>query len=202
MPGHQACEDEPRFVGRERRVAMLLKLDGESVRDTRKVASILSSLGVRLEFWPPDREGGVGALLDRPALSDPEKETVLLRHDACFEILRTSDGYRSRDLIVLNPQTPGLDGLLSAFLRIHTHDDDEVRYIVDGEGVFGFVLPDRSQVELLVSPGDFVKIPKNTEHWFRLTPGNRIKAVRYFTSTAGWVPVYTGTPLLFAGSSA
>lgn len=179
---------------------MLLKLDGESVRDTGKVASILAPLGVRLEFWPPDRDGGVGALLDLPALSDPEKETVLLRHDAYFETLRSSDGYQSRDLIVLNPRTPGLEELLSAFLRIHTHDDDEVRYIVDGEGVFGFVLPDATQAELLVSTGDFVKIPKNTEHWFRLTPENRIKAVRYFTSKAGWVPVYTGTPLLFAGN--
>jgi 1,2-dihydroxy-3-keto-5-methylthiopentene dioxygenase len=178
-------------------MATLSTLDGETIADSGRIGSILAPLDVRLEYWAPSRD--VGDLLDRPSLTDSEKDAVLTRHDTYFENLRSSDGYQSRDLIVLHPATPGLDGLLNAFLRIHTHDDDEVRYIVDGEGVFGFVLPDANQIELLVRAGDFIKIPKNTEHWFRLTPASRIKAVRYFTSTAGWVPVYTGTPLRFAG---
>jgi 1,2-dihydroxy-3-keto-5-methylthiopentene dioxygenase len=44
-----------------------------------------------------------------------------------------------------------LNTLLSKFNRCHTHADDEVRYIIDGEGVFGFVRPDGSQVELTIT---------------------------------------------------
>jgi 1,2-dihydroxy-3-keto-5-methylthiopentene dioxygenase len=120
---------------------------------------------------------------------------VLVLLDHTFQQLRESLGYQSRDLIVLHPDVPGLDELLAKFERCHTHADDEVRYIVDGEGVFGFVLPDGSQVELLVEPGEYVNVPMGTEHWFHLTKRKRIKAIRYFVDTTGWTPEYTGTPI-------
>ncbi len=100
-------------------------------------------------------------------------------------------------MIVLNPQTPNLNTLLAKFERCHTHADDEVRYIIDGEGVFGFVLPDGKQVELTVQPEEYVNVPAGTEHWFHLTPKKRIKAVRYFTTTEGWLPQYTDTTIRF-----
>ncbi|MHB8422162.1 MAG: 1,2-dihydroxy-3-keto-5-methylthiopentene dioxygenase [Leptospirales bacterium] len=172
---------------------------GEILAERQPISDRLSSVGVSLEYWPVVHSGESGRLLASPTLSGPEKETVLSGHDAYFDRLRTSLGYQSRDLVVLSPETPGLEGILSAFVRVHLHEDDEVRYIVDGEGVFGFVLRDGSQAELLVQAGDFINVPRNTEHWFRLTGSRRIKAIRYFTSTAGWVPVYTATPLKFAG---
>ena len=49
------------------------------------------------------------------------------------------------DLIVLHDAIPNLDQALAKFKPAHTHDDDEVRYIVDGEGVFGFTMPDGVQ---------------------------------------------------------
>lgn len=180
---------------------ILEKANGELLTEMDDISDCLSPAGVSLESWPVIRSGEVGALLALPGLSGPEKEAVLSGHERYFERLRDSHGYQSRDLVVLSPETPGLDDLLSAFLRIHLHEDDEVRYILDGEGVFGFVLPDGEQVELLVQPGDFIRVPRNAEHWFHLTNSRRIKAVRYFTSTAGWVPVYTGTLHTFPGIS-
>lgn len=180
-------------------LSILKKETGETLTDRESISDVLSFVGVSLESWPVLQSGEAGRLLDRPTLSGPEKETVLSGHDVYFERLRASLGYQSRDLVVLCPETPGLEGILSAFVQIHLHEDDEVRYIVDGEGVFGFVLRDGSQIELLVQSGDFINIPRNTEHWFRLTESRRIKAIRYFTSTAGWLPVYTSTPLKFAG---
>jgi 1,2-dihydroxy-3-keto-5-methylthiopentene dioxygenase len=85
--------------------------------------------------------------------------------------------------------------MLAKFDKVHTHSDDEVRYIIDGEGIFGFVLPDGRQVELTVETGDYINVPADTEHWFHLTEKRRIKAVRYFTSAEGWVANYTGTPV-------
>lgn len=100
-------------------------------------------------------------------------------------------------MIVLNSDTPNLDTLLSKFNRCHTHADDEVRYIVAGEGVFGFVLPDGSQVELTIQPEEYINVPAETEHWFYLTEQSKIKAVRYFTTTEGWLPEYTKTEIRF-----
>jgi 1,2-dihydroxy-3-keto-5-methylthiopentene dioxygenase len=134
-------------------------------------------------------------LLAQAALSETEKEQVLAALDCYFAQLQQEAGYQARDLIVLYPDLPNLDDLLIKFERCHTHADDEVRYIIDGEGVFGFVLPDGSQGELTVQAEEYINVPAGTEHWFHLTPARRIKAVRYFTSTAGWVPEYTETAI-------
>ncbi len=134
-------------------------------------------------------------MLAKDALSDTEKEQVLQGLDRYFQQLKETAGYQSRDLIVLHPDIPNLDALLAKFDKCHTHADDEVRYIVAGEGVFGFVRPDGSQVEVTVKPEEFINVPANTEHWFYLTPTRKIKAVRYFTSTEGWTPQYTGTEI-------
>ncbi|BCL34741.1 hypothetical protein NSMS1_11880 [Nostoc sp. MS1] len=92
----------------------------------------------------------------------------------------------------MHPGIANLDGLMAKFDQIHTHADDEVRYVIDGEAIFGFVCPDGSQVELTVQPEEYINVPARTEHWFYLTPARRVKAVRYFITTEGWTPQYTG----------
>ena len=115
--------------------------------------------------------------------------------DSYFQSLKQTAGYQSQDLIVLHPEVPNLDTLLNKFNRCHTHADDEVRYIVAGEGTFGFVRPDGSQIELVVQAEEYINVPAGTEHWFYLSSPYSIKAVRYFVSTEGWVPEYTGTKI-------
>lgn len=170
-----------------------LQTENGETTDLSEIAAQLSKLGVALHHWPLNES--VRELLDSDRLDDTQKEQVLQAHDRYFNALQQSDGYQTRDLIVLHKDIPGLDDLLAKFERIHTHDDDEVRYIVDGEGMFGFVFPDGSQVRLTIQPGEYINVPKDTEHWFEVTDARRIKAVRYFTSTEGWVPRYTGTPV-------
>ena len=131
--------------------------------------------------------------MNKNILSDIEKEIVLQDLDVYFQHLKEVAGYQSLDLIVLHDAIPNLSSIVSKFDRVHTHDDDEVRYTVDGEGFFGFSRPDGSQVELLVEAEEYINVPKDTEHWFYLTKKTRIKAVRYFTTTDGWTPVYTDT---------
>jgi 1,2-dihydroxy-3-keto-5-methylthiopentene dioxygenase len=174
-----------------------LKLhDGTEIHALDAIQTTLATIGVKVQRWPtaPD----VAELLDRPALSDDDKERVLVGHDHYFAQLAREAGYQSRDLIVLHADVPNLDTLLAKFTPAHTHDDDEVRYIVDGEGVFGFSLPGGGQAELLIQAGEYINVPANAEHWFHLTRARRIKAVRYFSGTDGWVPRYTGTEIRVA----
>lgn len=177
----------------------ILKLeDGTSYTDLQLISDELASLNITLNYWSVGDEPHLRDLLAKDSLTQDEKEVVLEGLDSYFEQLKQTAGYQSRDLIVLHPGVPNLDGLLSKFERVHTHADNEVRYIIDGEGIFGFVRPDGSQFELTIQPEEYINVPAGTEHWFYLTSNRRIKAVRYFSNTEGWVPEYTGTEIRFS----
>ena len=178
-------------------MAILRLEDGTTYTQLGDIGRELASLNVQLNRWSVGDNPEVHRLLAKDALSDEEKEQVLQALDGYFEELKASAGYQSRDLIVLHPDVPNLDALLSKFDSCHYHTDAELRYIVAGEGIFGFVRPDGSQVELTVQPEEYINVPENTEHWFYLTPSRRIKAVRYFTTMEGWVPEYTGKEIRF-----
>jgi 1,2-dihydroxy-3-keto-5-methylthiopentene dioxygenase len=173
-------------------MAVLQLENGKTLTDLVQIGQHLAVLNIQLKQWPVGDDAAVRVLLAQASLQDDEKEQLLRALDCYFESL---DGYQSRDLIVLNPDTPNLDGMLEKFSRPHTHADDEVRYIVDGEGVFGFVCPDGTQMELTIQPEEYINVPAGTEHWFYLTPQRRIKAVRYFVDTLGWTPEYTNTKI-------
>lgn len=176
-------------------MAILQLENGTTYTTLEEISRELAPLNIQLNAWTVGNSPRIRHLLSQQTLSDEEKEEVLVALDGYFENLQQTAGYQSRDLIVLHPDVPNLETLLSKFDRVHTHDDDEVRYIVDGEGIFGFIRPDASQVKLTVQPQEYINVPANTEHWFELTPNRRIKAVRYFSGTEGWVPIYTGTEI-------
>ncbi|WP_123101305.1 1,2-dihydroxy-3-keto-5-methylthiopentene dioxygenase [Acidithiobacillus sulfuriphilus] len=176
-------------------MASLRFYSGELVTDGATVAEILAPLGVTLQDYPV-QAGAAAGLLQQASLTAAEQEEVLAALDTVFQRLRQERGYQARDLVVMYPEHPDIEANLARFHRIHTHDDEEVRYIIAGEGVFGFVLPDDRQVEVTVAAGDFIQVPAGLEHWFRLTGQRRIKAVRYFSARSGWVPHYSDRPLL------
>jgi 1,2-dihydroxy-3-keto-5-methylthiopentene dioxygenase len=179
-------------------MAILRQEDGRQYTDLQEISQRLAPLNVQLNYWPVGEDEETRNLLAQAHLSDTEKEILLGKLEHYFQKLHNTAGYQARDLIVLNPDTPNLDTLLAKFSQCHTHKDDEVRYIIAGEGVFGFVCPDGSQIELTMQPQEYINVPAGAEHWFHLTPTQRIKAVRYFTDTQGWVPQYTETQIRIA----
>jgi 1,2-dihydroxy-3-keto-5-methylthiopentene dioxygenase len=174
----------------------ILQLENGTIQtDIEKISNELAPLKIRLNRWPVSKSPESKTLLEKNALTEEEKEQLLQTLDHYFEELKQTENYQSRDLIVIHPDIPNLDTMLSKFDKCHTHADDEVRYIIDGEGIFGFVRPDGSQIELTVQAEEYINVPAGTEHWFYLTSTRKIKAVRYFIGTEGWTPEYTGTPI-------
>lgn len=178
-----------------KKMAILRLEDGTTYTQLSDITRELAPLNIQLNSWPVGDNPEIRELLAKDALDDNQKEQVLQALDGYFQKLQQSAGYQSRDLIVLHPDIPNLDVLLSKFDKCHIHADDEVRYIVAGEGIFGFVRPDGSQIEVTVQPEEFINVPANTEHWFYLTAARKVKAVRYFTTTTGWTPEYTDTQI-------
>jgi 1,2-dihydroxy-3-keto-5-methylthiopentene dioxygenase len=46
-------------------------------------------------------------------------------------------------------------------------------------------------VAIEVEPGDMIRVPDGTRHWFTLREDRRIRAIRLFQDPAGWTPHYT-----------
>ena len=176
-------------------MAILRLENGTTYTQQSDITRELASLNIQLNRWPVGDSAEIQNLLAKDAIDDNQKEQVLQALDGYFQQLNKSAGYQDRDLLVLHPDIPNLDTMLSKFNKCHIHAEDEVRYIVAGEGIFGFVRPDGSQVELTVQPEEFINVPANTEHWFYLTSARKIKAVRYFTTKEGWTPQYTDTEI-------
>jgi 1,2-dihydroxy-3-keto-5-methylthiopentene dioxygenase len=81
--------------------------------------------------------------------------------------------------------------MLAKFRREHWHDEDEVRFVLEGRGVF-FIHPREGSVFAIeVGPGDLIRVPRGTWHWFDLCADRRIRAIRLFQDVSGWTPRYT-----------
>ena len=81
--------------------------------------------------------------------------------------------------------------LRDKFLHEHTHSDFEVRFFVDGEGLF-YIRKNSRVYAILCNRGDLISVPANTKHWFDMGPRPYFKAVRLFTTPEGWVANFTG----------
>jgi 1,2-dihydroxy-3-keto-5-methylthiopentene dioxygenase len=148
------------------------KASGERLEEDGAVRAALAARGVEFERWEV-REG------DPLEAYAPERAR-----------LAREKGYVDADVVRLSPETPNLDALLAKFDKDHYHTDDEVRFIRDGEGVFGLTTDAGEKLEILVRGGDYISIPARTYHWFTLTPARRITALRLFKDKGGWVPYY------------
>ena len=76
----------------------------------------------------------------------------------------------------------------------HTHDDFEIRFFVDGEGLF-CIHKDGKVYLTLCTKGDLINLPANLTHWFDMGPRPFFKAIRLFTTPDGWVGHFTGNDI-------
>jgi len=152
--------------------------------DMRAIAVALAPLGVKLERWQ--------ASVELPGTADDD--AVIAAYRADIGRLMAEGGYRSCDVIRLLPNNPQRDVMRAKFLDEHTHADDEVRFFVEGSGVFYIHGPD-AVYALECTRDDLISVPKGTRHWFDMGPEPRLTAIRLFISPEGWVAAFTGDPI-------
>ena len=99
-------------------------------------------------------------------------------------------GYITQDEVKLAPDTPNLEVVLKKFDPEHHHDDDEVRFLLSGEGIFDIRSNDDRWMRVVVEPGDLLVVPKGKHHRFELTEKRAIHCVRLFKDSAGWAAIY------------
>ena len=152
--------------------------------DGAEIAAALEAIRVRFERWSASRE----------LAADVDDAAVLEAYRGDIERLKSECGYQSVDVLRCLPDNPNRETLRRKFLDEHTHDDDEVRFFVEGAGMF--YLRAAGKVHMtLCERGDLISVPAGTRHWFDMGPTPRFTAIRLFTTPAGWVANFTGTPI-------
>jgi 1,2-dihydroxy-3-keto-5-methylthiopentene dioxygenase len=158
---------------------LLFPDENAQIDDEDEIRATLAGLGIEYERWSLDRV---------PPESSAELALDAYRDE--IEEMKRRGGYMTADVIDVNAWTPNLDAMLAKFDKEHTHSEDEVRFILAGRGIFFLVLGERvASVE--VGPGDMLRVPRDTKHWFTLCEERRIRAIRWFQETSGWTPHYT-----------
>jgi 1,2-dihydroxy-3-keto-5-methylthiopentene dioxygenase len=152
--------------------------------DGARIAAALDPIGVRFERWSAARE----------LPTDIDDIAVLEAYRSDIERLKTECGYQSVDVLRCLPDNPNRKELRLKFLDEHTHAEDEVRFFVEGAGVF--YLRAAGKVHMtLCERGDLIGVPAGTRHWFDMGPAPHFTAIRLFTTPAGWVAKFTGEPI-------
>ena len=156
-----------------------------TITDQREVAEYLAQLGIDYERWP---------LAERAAANAPA-DAVLAAYAPEIEQLKARGGYVTADVIDVTDTTPGLDAMLAKFSTEHWHDEDEVRFIIRGRGLFHIHPKEAGKpvIAIEVEAGDLIRVPRGTWHWFDLCADRNIRAIRLFQDKAGWTPHYTNS---------
>ena len=81
--------------------------------------------------------------------------------------------------------------LREKFLSEHTHDEDEVRFFVEGQGLFCLHINDEV-LQVLCQAGDWIAVPAGTKHWFDMGSAPNFCAIRFFDNPEGWVARFSG----------
>ncbi len=155
--------------------------ENRTITDPTEISAYLAGIDIDYEQWQPSH----------PVAADASAEEILAAYGNEINKWKEIDGYVTADVIDVKPDTPGLDSMLAKFKSEHWHDDDEVRFIIEGRGVFHIHPPSGVVTSIEVTAGDLIRVPSGTLHWFNLCEDLRIRAIRLFADPAGWVPRYT-----------
>src|SRR5262245_53065627 len=154
--------------------------ENKTVKDEPAIRQCLEIFGIDYERWTPSHE----------VAADASVNEVLTAYAKEIDALKTRGGYVTADVIDVSPETAGLDAMLAKFDREHWHDEDEVRFVISGRGLF-HIHADNDVVSIEVEAGDLIRVPRGTKHWFNLCADRKIRAIRLFQDVSGWTPHYT-----------
>jgi 1,2-dihydroxy-3-keto-5-methylthiopentene dioxygenase len=155
--------------------------ENRALTQAGEITEYLAGVGIQYEQVPA--APGVSA--------EATPEEILSAYAGEITELKRQGGYVTADVIDVTPRTPGLDAMLAKFNREHWHDEDEVRLIVAGRGLFHIHPKSGPVLAIEVEAGDLIRVPQGTWHWFDLCADRRIRAIRLFQDPAGWTPHYT-----------
>ena len=149
--------------------------------DPDLIAAELAARGIGFERWPARVELSEGAT----------PEQILAAYAPEIARVQSLGTYPTVDAIRLTPDHPDRAALRQKFLSEHTHSEDEVRFFVEGRGLFCLHIG-QEVLQVLCEADDWIRVPAGTKHWFDMGIEPRFTAIRFFDNPEGWVAQFTG----------
>ncbi len=156
----------------------------EVLEDFAEITACLSAQGLRFERWEAHQ----------PLQDDSSPADIIAAYQAPVDQLMQEGGFQSVDVVSLTAEHPDKAELRAKFLSEHTHSEDEIRFFVDGCGLF-YIHAHHKVYALLCEKGDLLNVPAGTQHWFDMGSQPFFKCIRLFTSPEGWAADLTGSEI-------
>jgi 1,2-dihydroxy-3-keto-5-methylthiopentene dioxygenase len=152
----------------------------ERVTDFSDIAAELKAIGVQFERWTASQ----------PLENNASNDDVLNAYSDSIERLKNQYGFQTADVIKLDSTHPDKVAMREKFLNEHTHTEFEVRFFVEGCGLF-YLHVDDQVFGVLCEKGDLISVPANVTHWFDMGENPHLACIRLFTNPDGWVANFT-----------
>ncbi|MEN9897308.1 MAG: hypothetical protein RLZZ66_957 [Pseudomonadota bacterium] len=144
----------------------------------------LKAIGVQFERWAAQK------VLPEKASNDD----VLEAYSDSIDRLKQQYGFQTADIIKLDASHPDKVAMREKFLNEHTHSEFEVRFFVEGRGLFYLHVND-NVYGVLCEKGDLISVPADVTHWFDMGENPHLACIRLFTNPEGWVANFTGSDI-------
>jgi 1,2-dihydroxy-3-keto-5-methylthiopentene dioxygenase len=159
-------------------------LAGKRYTDFADIQRQLSDIDVKFERWTANCELSANA----------DQASIIAAYQEPIDNLKQLYGFQFVDVINLSSNHPEKAAFRQKFLAEHIHDDFEVRFFIDGCGLFYLHVGDKVYAALC-EKGDLISVPANTTHWFDMGENPSFKCIRLFTTPEGWVARFTGSDI-------
>jgi 1,2-dihydroxy-3-keto-5-methylthiopentene dioxygenase len=157
---------------------------GVAYTDLHAIQKQLDAIGVQFERWTANCK----------LAADADQDTVIAAYSDSIDHLKQQYGFQSVDVVSLTPDHPDKAAFRQKFLSEHIHADFEVRFFIEGRGLF-YLHVEGKVYAILCEQGDLISVPANTTHWFDMGENPKFKCIRLFTTPDGWVADFTGNDI-------
>ena len=152
--------------------------------DVNLITAELAARGIGFERWPAAHT----------LTADADTTAILEAFGEAVKRVQARGSYPTVDAIRMTPDHPDRDALRQKFLAEHIHSEDEVRFFVEGQGLFCLHIG-KEVLQVLCQADDWISVPAGTRHWFDMGSAPQFCAIRFFDNPAGWVAQFSGDPI-------
>ncbi|KAJ3151989.1 1,2-dihydroxy-3-keto-5-methylthiopentene dioxygenase [Geranomyces variabilis] len=110
--------------------------------------------------------------------------------------IRSQRGYVNTDTVCLSrDKLPDYDATLQKFFTVHMHEDEEIRYLLEGSGYFDVQSGGRDGgegeewIRIALTASEMIILPAGMYHRFTLDENNFLRCMRLFKEDPKWTPL-------------
>lgn len=116
-------------------------------------------------------------------ISDSQRIQLLSSFPEISEKYSNKRGYRA-DVVCLYPDFEHIAMVMKMFGDVHYHFENEFWYFFDGRLGFTFYSPKGFKFNVIMEAGQYIQVPEKIwQQCFFVEPGDRMKSMRFFTTT-------------------